>query len=100
MAASRQRAHVQVRQGWQVDEQQRAEVAWEAAYADQNIEHAFTGVLQRFAKPLGDTSHDILSIWNGQARHRRVLWLVTPLRKSMSELGGVLVTDVQFRTQC
>lgn len=61
-------AGVKTSHGWQLDEPQRAEVTWEAAYADQNVEHAFTGILQRFDKPLGDSSHDILSIWNGQVR--------------------------------
>ena len=46
------------------DEQQRTEVTWEAAYSDQNTEHAFTGVLQRFEKPLGDSNHEVLSVWN------------------------------------
>ena len=55
--------------GWQLDlEQQRAEVTWEAAYSDQNTEHAFTGVLQRFEKPLGDSNHEVLSVWNPQVR--------------------------------
>ena len=66
-------AWLQVRRGWHLDEPVRAEVAWEAAYSDQAVEHAFTGILQRFGKPLGDTSHDIQSIWNGQARSLSLL---------------------------
>jgi hypothetical protein len=59
-------AGIKTQTGWQLDEPQRAEVAWEAAYCDQNTEHAFTGVLQHFDKPLGDTNHEVLSIWNNE----------------------------------
>jgi hypothetical protein len=41
----------------------RTEVAWEAAYADQNVPHPFTGVLQRFFPPMGDNNHQIYDIW-------------------------------------
>jgi hypothetical protein len=54
--------------GAHLEESQRAEVVWDAAYSDQNVPHAFTGVLQRFDMPLGDTNHEILSIWNGDVR--------------------------------
>lgn len=51
-----------------LDDAARADVIWDAAYADQNTPHAFTGVLQRFDAPLGDTNHEIYSIWNDGVR--------------------------------
>lgn len=54
--------------GWRLEDAPQSSPAWEAAYNDQHVDHAFTGILQRFDKPLGDTSHAILSIWNGHVR--------------------------------
>jgi hypothetical protein len=50
------------RSNWngQSDEPQPSKATgWEVAYPDQNIPHAFTGILQRFDNPMGDCNHEI-----------------------------------------
>jgi hypothetical protein len=53
-----------------VEEAAERTALWEAAYPDQNIPHAFTGILQRFETPIGDCNHEILATITQKVAHR------------------------------
>ena len=43
-----------------------AHVIWEALYPEMRREHAFTGLLQRFQAPMGNSNHVVRCIWTSE----------------------------------